>query len=51
MAANHGIESGLFVKSELVLPKDGDALAGADADCPFVRFDLAGQDLEEGRFP
>ena len=50
MAHDHGVEDRLLVEGELVLAQHGDALAGADGDLPLVRFHLAGQDLQKGRF-
>ena len=50
MPHDDGIEDGLLVKGELVLPKDRHALPRAHDDLALVCLDLAGQDLEKGGF-
>jgi hypothetical protein len=49
MAHNHRLEHGVGVKGEVVLLQHRQPLARGDGDLAGLRFDLAGQDLQEGR--
>ena len=50
VAHQHGLGHRLLVEGELVLVQVGDAFPGPDEDLAFVGVELAGQDLQKGRF-
>ena len=50
MPHDDGVEDRFLVKGELVLAQDRHPLPGADGDVALIRLELAGEDLEKGRF-
>jgi hypothetical protein len=50
MPDEDGVENTEFVKSELILVEDGNALAGAFADFAAVRIELAGEYFQKSGF-
>jgi hypothetical protein len=51
VAHQHGVQRGVFVEGEVVLPENREALAGLHRDLALRGLDLPGQDFEKVDLP